>query len=121
VKLKADENIPARVVQFLRDHGHDAITVLEENLVGAPDRFLADAAASEDRVLMTLDRGFADIRRYPPGTHPGIFVVHARDLRPGVILILVATFLAEQVFEDFIGCNVVIEPGALRTRRPPSV
>jgi hypothetical protein len=42
-----------------------------------------------------------------------------RDLRPGVILLLVATFLAEHVVEDFIGCNVVIEPGVLRARRPP--
>jgi hypothetical protein len=59
---------------------------------------------------------FAVIRQE---ANPGIFVVHARDLRPGVILMLVATFLAEHVFEDFIGCNVVIEPGVLRARRPP--
>jgi len=75
-------------------------------------------ARSEGRILVTLDRGFADARLYPPGTHPGIFVTHARELRVSVILTLVSTFLAEQAFEDFTGCNVVIEPGAIRTRRP---
>lgn len=119
MKLEADENIQARVVRLLREHDHDVATVPEEDLTGAPDRNLAEAAASEDRILITLDRGFADVRRYQPGTHAGIFVVHARDLLPGLILMLVATFLAEHAFEDFIGCNVVIEPGALRTRRPP--
>lgn len=118
MKLKADENVPTRVIRLLQEHDHDVATVPQEDLVGAPDHELAEAVGSEDRALITLDRGFADVRRYPPGTHPGIFVVHARELRPSVILTLVATFLAEQVFEDFTGCNVVIEPGAMRVRRP---
>jgi predicted nuclease of predicted toxin-antitoxin system len=120
LKLKADENISARVIQLLRERGHDVATVPDEHLVGATDRSLAEAAASEDRILITLDRGFADVRR-PPGTHPGIVEVHARDLRPSLILTLVSTFLATHPFDDFIGCNVVIEPGALRTRQPPAI
>lgn len=119
MKLKADENIPARVIQLLREHDHDIATVADQDLIGAHDRELAEATASEDRILITLDRGFADVRLHPPGTHPGVFVLHARDLRPGVILMLVATFLAEHAFDDFAGCNVVIEPGVLRIRRPP--
>lgn len=118
MRLKADENIPARVIRLLQEHGHDVATVPDEGLVGASDDRIAEAAASEGRAVITLDRCFADVRRYPPGTHPGVFVVHARDLRPSVILMLVATFLTEHSFEDFAGCNVVIEPGALRIRRP---
>ena len=58
---------------------------------------------------------FVSIR---PGPTPASSVVHARELRLSVVLTLVSTFLAEQTFEDFTGCNVVIEPGAIRTRRP---
>ncbi|MFQ5968545.1 MAG: DUF5615 family PIN-like protein [Acidimicrobiia bacterium] len=119
MRLKADENIPARVIELLRQYGHDVSTVADQDLVGARDRALAEAAVSEDRILITVDRGFGDVRVYPPGTHPGIFVLHARELRPSVLLMLVATFLGEHALDDFSGCNVVIEPGALRVRRPP--
>ena len=84
MRLKADENIPARVIDLLRRHDYDVSTVVDQEMVGAHDRVLAEATASEDRILITLDRGFADVRLYPPGTHPGIFVLHARDLRPSV-------------------------------------
>ena len=118
MKIKTDENIPTRVIELLRENDQDVTTVRDEHLVGASDRRLAEVARNEGRILVTLDRGFADVRLYPPGTHPGIFVSHARELRVSVILTLVSTLLAEQPFEDFTGCNVVIEPGAIRTRRP---
>ena len=118
MKIKTDENIPTRVIELLRENDQDVTTVRDEHLVGASDRRLAEVARNEGRILVTLDRGFADVRLYPPGTYPGIFVIHARELRISVILTLVSTFLAEQAFEDFTGCNVVIEPGTIRTRRP---
>ena len=31
------------------------------------------------RMIVTLDRGFADIRRYPPGSHSGIVVLRLAD------------------------------------------
>ncbi|MEX2323653.1 MAG: DUF5615 family PIN-like protein [Acidimicrobiia bacterium] len=93
MKLKADENIPTRAVELLRERGHDVSTVPEESLVGVPDARLALLAASDDRMLVTLDRGLADVGRYSPGTHPGIAVIHARELRPSVFHTLVVTFL----------------------------
>ncbi len=71
-------------------------------------------------MIVTVDRGFGDIRRYPPGTHPGMVVVHARNLRTSTILMLVATLLTDHDFAEFVGRNVVVEPGALRIRRPPA-
>ena len=118
MKIKTDENIPTRVIGLLRENDQDVTTVRDEHLVGVSDRRLADVARNEGRILVTLDRGFANVRLYPPGTHPGIFAIHVREQRLSVVLTLVSMFLAEQVFEDFTGCNVVIEPGAIRTRRP---
>lgn len=83
MKLKTDENIPQRLVEFLRERRHEISTVQEEDLVGATDDGLAEVASGEGRVLLTLDRGFADIRHYPPN----------------VILTLVSTFLTEHTFE----------------------
>lgn len=66
------------------------------------DSRVSTAAASEDRAVITLDRGFADVRFIRQELIKGCCVVRARDLRPSVILMLVATFLTERAFEDFL-------------------
>ena len=44
-------------------------------MAGAPDERVLQACKAEDRVLITLDLDFSDIRAYPPGTYPGIWVL----------------------------------------------
>jgi hypothetical protein len=56
---------------------------------------VADAAASESRTILTVDRGFGDVRTYPPGTHPGNLVVHARDLGQDITFKLLNIFLLQ--------------------------
>ena len=75
MKFKLDENLPELAGQKLRELGHDVHTVADEGLQGAEDPAVLQASVSEDRVLVTLDLDFADIRTYPPGTHAGIWVL----------------------------------------------
>ena len=35
MKFKIDENLPVEVTNLLTEHGHDAMTVFQENLDGA--------------------------------------------------------------------------------------
>ena len=49
--------LPSELVADLRDSGHDADTVFDENLAGAKDPVLLAVASSEKRVLLTLDKG----------------------------------------------------------------
>jgi len=41
---------------------------------------------SEDRVLVTLDLDFADIRSYPPGEHSGIIVLRLKSQDKATVL-----------------------------------
>lgn len=75
MKFKLDENLPERARIALHALGHDVHTVAEEFLAGAPDTTVLEACIAEDRVLITLDLDFSDIRSYPPGTYPGIWVL----------------------------------------------
>src|SRR5437764_12425695 len=65
MKIKLDENMPGVAVAIQAAHGHEVVTVVDESLAGARDPTIAQAAAIEGRMLVTMDRGFADIRSYP--------------------------------------------------------
>ena len=75
MKFKLDENLPELVRESPSELGHDAHTVAEEGLAGAKDETVLQACVAEDRVLITLDLDFSDLRAYPPGSYPGIWVL----------------------------------------------
>ncbi len=81
MKFKLDENLPTALTELLRAAGHDVMTVADEALSGSNDPKVLQAAASEGRMLLTFDLDFADIRRYPIGSHAGIVVFRLRDQR----------------------------------------
>lgn len=74
MKFKIDENLPVEFADELRALGHDAKTVLEQRMGGAADEDLFSVCIDEERILMTMDVDFADIRVYPPSVSPGILV-----------------------------------------------
>jgi predicted nuclease of predicted toxin-antitoxin system len=118
VKFKVDENLPARATTLLQKRGHDAMTVEAEGLAGREDSAVFAAALREDRILVTLDRGFADIRQYQPGRHPGIIVIRLHDHRPPLIEGVLQELLSQHDLESLAGCTVIAQPGAFRIRRP---
>lgn len=78
MKFKIDENLPAELAEDLERLGHSADTVADEGLVGAVDSVVVAAAKVEGRIVLTLDKGIADIVRFPSQTHSGIVL-----FRPG--------------------------------------
>ena len=110
--------MPRRVVPLLAGYGHDAVTVVDEGLSGSDDPMVAQAAAEEGRMIITLDRRFADIRRHPPGQHPGILVLRLLDQSSAQVEAALGSFLEQHNLEDMVGCIVVVEPGLVRVRRP---
>jgi predicted nuclease of predicted toxin-antitoxin system len=119
VRLKADENLPQSVVELVRSRGHDVHTVVEEGLGGAKDSVVARAALDEQRVLLTLDQDFADIRAYPPGSHPGIIVIRLDTPKRSLIRAAVSGLLARHDLDGLAGCVAIVQLGAIRIRRPP--
>jgi predicted nuclease of predicted toxin-antitoxin system len=75
MRFKVDENLPIEMAQKLRSAGYDAMTVLEQRMGGEPDTNLYRVCQAEQRVLVTLDLDFSDIRSYPPVKSAGIIVL----------------------------------------------
>lgn len=72
--MKLDENLPLQLKELFIESGRDAETVLDEGMGGASDPEVLAACVAEDRILVTQDADFADIRAYPPREYPGIIV-----------------------------------------------
>lgn len=82
MRLKLDENLSRHLKPVLIALGHDVLTAADEDLLSSPDVQVAACAAREDRMLLTLDIEFADLRKYPPGSHPGIMLFRPASLGP---------------------------------------
>lgn len=80
--VKLDENVPDLAATILRQAGHDVALAREEQLAGAPDSHVLTVARNEGRVLISLDRGFANVLQHPPEATAGIVVIrlHAQTL-----------------------------------------
>jgi predicted nuclease of predicted toxin-antitoxin system len=118
VRVKLDENMPADAALSLRAEGHDVETVAAEGLNGQPDARVLSAAASERRLLMTLDRGMGDIRAYPPGSHAGIVVFRPESQDAVSVVATMGAFLKHHSLEELGGCIVIVRRHLVRIRRP---
>lgn len=54
--LKVDEDLPREVTLLLREHGHDAKSVVEQGLGGSPDAEVLAAAAAKKAVPMPIGK-----------------------------------------------------------------
>lgn len=79
MRFKIDENLPEELRQVLRDAGWDSLTVADQNLGGAEDPELARICSQEQRILITFDRGFSNIKAYPPSGSPGMIVFRLKS------------------------------------------
>lgn len=116
--IKLDENLPSRLVDALALLGHDVDTVFAEGLTSRPDGEVWDAAQTAGRFLITQDLDFSDMRRFQPGTHPGILLVRLRNPGRNALFLKVKTLFESEATDTWSGCFVVATDRKLRIRRP---
>jgi predicted nuclease of predicted toxin-antitoxin system len=79
VRFKLDQNLPAEAASLLAAAGHDAMTVHQQRMTGAPDTKVVEVCRQENRVLITADLDLSDIRQYPPEKSPGLIVLRLKE------------------------------------------
>ena len=119
MKIKLDENLPVKIKAGLAVFGHDVHTTYEENLSGSKDSQIWAAAQNEQRLLITQDLDFADVRQFIPGTHYGILLVRLHfPSRTNLTNRILQLFSTENV-TTWAGCFVVATERKVRVRRKP--
>ena len=116
MKFKIDENLPNELMVDLRNLGHDADTVFGESFAGAEDSVLLAVAWTEKRILLTLDKGIANLQQYPPEQHSGIVLF--RPVRSGrqSVLAFIRERLPELLRLDLRDRLTVVGPTRIRVR-----
>ena len=116
MRFKLDENLPFELVELFSAAGHDAVTVLDQDLGGASDPDLASTCVHEGRAIVTLDTDFADIRTYPPGAYSGIVVFRLESQARDHILEIGARFLRALSDALLDGQLWIVEESRIRIR-----
>lgn len=116
MKFKIDENLPVEVAELLRQAGYDAVTVVEQHLGGSSDPNVARVCQQENRALITLDTGFADIRTYPPNQYAGIIVLRLKEQDKASVLEVCADLVRLLAEESLTNSLWIVDEQHLRIR-----
>lgn len=120
MKVKLDENLSHRLLDVLRQSGHDGCSVQDQGLKGADDLTVWAHANEEGRLLITQDLDLSDIRKYPPGAHSGILLLRLKAKGIQGTRRFLENLIQVRGIDDLAGSVVVATEGRLRTVKPPS-
>ncbi len=81
MRFLADMGVSQRVVSWLRNEGHDALHVREENLLRLPNGLIFEKAYSEKRILLTFDLDFGEIVALSGGRNVSVILFRLRNTR----------------------------------------
>ncbi|MHB8836210.1 MAG: DUF5615 family PIN-like protein [Candidatus Methylomirabilia bacterium] len=122
MRLLVDEDLPRSLALLLRSAGHEVLDVRDIGLRGHPDQDVFREAQQREAVLVSGDRGFANILSHPPGSHAGILIAHFPNEVPTGILNQQILGAVESLGEgEIVGNLVMVEPGRIRIRRPRAI
>ena len=117
MQIKVDEDLPNLAVETLIENGYDAESVYSQGMSGWKDHQLWQAIQKEGRYLVTGDKGFADIRNYPPGEHGGIMLLRPDQDGISPILELLNAVIRQYDLNTLMGKITVVTPRGVRVRR----
>jgi predicted nuclease of predicted toxin-antitoxin system len=112
-----DENLPSEIAELMNRHGCDALTVADQGWRGMADDELWGRVQTERRWFVTADKEFADLRRYPPGSHAGLILLRSSEESRADYLQLAGVVLARVKLDEVGGTVVVVTRRSVRVRQ----
>jgi len=116
-----DEDMPRSTGRELAVHGNEIIDIRDHGLRGVDDNRIYEFAQEHKAILVTGDRGFGNILKFPPGVHHGIIIVHLpNEMTTGEMNRVLLDAVRHLSEEEIRGNLIIIEPGKIRIRRSRS-
>ena len=86
MKFLADMGISQTVVSWLREQGHYAIHLRDEDMHRASDSDIVKKANDEDRIILTCDLDFGDIMSALSERYPSVVIFRLGNEEPSNVI-----------------------------------
>lgn len=118
IRFLIDEDCPLSLSNLLNSKGYDAIHVKTSGLSGTKDPELFRFAQREQRIIISRDLGWANIKNYPPNTHCGLIILRLPFEAIAVeIRQVLENFINTVDIEEIIGSTVIVDKNKFRIRK----
>ncbi|MFQ5963232.1 MAG: DUF5615 family PIN-like protein [Candidatus Scalinduaceae bacterium] len=120
MKMFANENLFEPIIDYLRELGNDVLGIRDAGLSGIPDDEVYQLACKEKRVIITMDKDFSRMFRFPPNKCGGIIVVKIYKKSVEDTLNIFKKYYKDTKAEDVHENLTIITPEGVRIRRSKS-
>ena len=119
MRFLADMGVSTRVVEWLRNNGHDAKHLREEGLHRMPNGEIFTKAIHEDRIIITFDLDFGEIVALSKGKRASVILFRLHNTRTPHLLRRLSVALKDtaKALEEW--AVVVVEESRHRVRTLP--
>ncbi len=119
MRILADMGVDVRVIDWLRQQGHDAIHLRDESLHRMPNGEIFAKGISENRTIITFDLDFGEIVALAKGQRVSVILFRLHNTRTSHLIDRLATVLADSADALSKGAVVVVEESRHRVRYLP--
>ncbi|OGE80849.1 MAG: hypothetical protein A2720_03165 [Candidatus Doudnabacteria bacterium RIFCSPHIGHO2_01_FULL_46_24] len=94
MKFLLDENVAKSVAQGLREADFTVFHILDIGLVGATDEKVFAFAREKKLIIITHDKDFSNLIRFPLRKHYGVIILRLSNQTPPNVIFYLRRFLA---------------------------
>ncbi|OGW07070.1 MAG: hypothetical protein A2Z59_00575 [Nitrospinae bacterium RIFCSPLOWO2_02_39_17] len=117
MKILANHCVFGKTVCLLQKAWHEVIRLKDIASASSVDDAVGSLAVSHNAILLSNDKDFTDIIKYPPKEHSGIIVLRITPQSEGIVHNTLLSLLASKSLEEIHGSLVVIRGNKIRFRR----
>lgn len=118
LRILVDEDMPRPTARLLQSLGIDAIDLRDIGLKGATDAEVFDHVQAQGMIIISRDKEFSNILKYPPGRHYGIIWVNLPyTFIRHQILDAVKRFFVDVERNRLVNHLTILEVGRYRIRK----
>ncbi len=119
MRFVADMGISMRVVDWLRNAGHDVIHLREQGLQRIPNGDIFQKAHLEQRIVLTFDLDFGEIFASSAGQIVSVILFRLHNTRSAHVIGRLESVLDHWSAELAAGAIVIVEEARHRIRKLP--